>query len=432
MVRPPAKTRSSALAGGALKRVANPAPARWLGTATWIGALIVSLVVAGWGYWRLRYPQPAPDEIWQRAQQNFLAGRYQEVATDLDRLERLRAPTALDWFLRGELAAIRDQLDDASADLARVPDDHQVAAQARLIAGQIERRRDRLRLAEEAFLAAIRLDPSLVQAHRELISIYGIQLRRPEINGEFVALQKLISLNFEDVYHWTSLRNNSWDPAVVADDLTRFVAADSSDRWSRLALAEVQRRMGSHDEAESTLAALPPEDPGANAIRVQIALDRRETEKADRLLALGRADDPTLARLRGAESLGHRDAREAVEQFRIAYAAGPDDHEVLFGFWVALELLGNDAEAKPIREAARNLDLLNSAIQRGRAPGARQDLRLIREFGALCAALQRDGEARAWYQLAIAANPLDSESQQAMFRLGAPTAGRASTPAPRP
>lgn len=335
----------------------------------------------------------------------------------------MRAPTPADWFLRGELAAIRDRLDEARADLARVPDDHQVSAQARLITGQIERRRDRLRLAEEEFRAAIRLDPSLVQARRELISIYGIQLRRPEINREFVGLQKLTGLTFDEVYHWTSLRNNSWDPAVVVDDLRRFVAADPLDRCSRLALAEILRRMGRREEAKSTLAALSQDDPGANVIRVQIALDCQENAKAEELLARGRPDDPGLARLRGREALARRDARAAVHHFRIAYAADPDDHEILFGLWVALELLGDEKEATPIRTAARDLDRLNTLLQRGRAAEARKNLELLREFGTTCATLHRDDEARGWIELAIAGDPLDSKSQQALFRLG--TAGRA-------
>ena len=63
----------------------------------------------------------------------------------------LRAPTPFDWFLRGELAASRGQLDEAIAALDSVPEQHHLAAQARLVAGQVERRRDRLRLAESAF-----------------------------------------------------------------------------------------------------------------------------------------------------------------------------------------------------------------------------------------------------------------------------------------
>ena len=218
----------------------------------------------------------------------------------------MRKPTTLDSFLRGQLAAIRDELDEASADLAKVPDDHQVAAQARLMVGQIERRRDRVRLAESAFLAALRLDPSLVRAHRELITIYGIQLRRTEFKAEFLALQKLTHLSFDDVYHWTSLLNNAWDPTDVVDSLMRFVAADPLDRQSRLALAEIFRRMGRQEQAESTLEPLATDDPLANVIRVHIALDRRDLEQADRLLALGRSNDPALACLRGAEALGCR------------------------------------------------------------------------------------------------------------------------------
>ena len=100
-----------------------------------------------------------------------------------------------------------------------------------------------------------------MQAHRELISIYGIQLRRPEFNREFLAQQKLTSLTFDDVYHWTSVLNNAWEPGDVVEDLMRFVAADALDRYSRLALAEIFRRMGRHDQADRALAALPPTTP---------------------------------------------------------------------------------------------------------------------------------------------------------------------------
>ena len=413
-----AKTPLKSPAADVRPQSPRPASAARRRAWLWIAAcLTIAALVAACAFWRFKSSQPTPDAIWERAQANFHAGRYEEVALDLRRLDRMREPTTLDWFLRGQLAAIREQLDEASADLAKVPDDHQVAAHARLMAGQVERRRDRVRLAEAAFLAALRLDPSLVRAHRELITIYGIQFRRAEFKAEFVALQKLTHLSFDDVYHWTSLLNNSWDPADVVDSLMRYVAADPLDRHSRLALAEIYRRMGRQEDSESTLEPLAAADPDADAIRVQIAFDRGEIEQADRLLALGKADNPALARLRGAEALGCRRVQTAVEQFRIAYAANPDDHETVFGLWAALELQGDKAKAQPIRDAAHNLDRLNSLLQRGRAATARQDLPLIRDFGTLCEALHRDDEARAWFHLAIAANPTDKQSQQALFRL---------------
>ena len=67
---------------------------------------------------------------------------------------------------------------------------------------------------------------------------------------------------------------------------------------------------------------------------------------------------------------------------------------------------------------------VNSLIQRAAGRGARADTNLMRQLGAACAALQLNAEARAWYKLAISANALDSESQEALYRLTHPTATR--------
>jgi len=244
-------------------------------------------------------------------------------------------------------------------------------------------------------------------------------LRRPDINDEFLALQKLTGLTYDEAYRWTSLLNNSWEPGDVVGDLIRFVGADAEDRWSRLALAENLRKMGLHDTAESTLAKLPRQDPEANVIRAQIAFDRQELERANALLDRGRSDDPAVARLRGRQALARRDPRSAVRHFRIAFSADPNDHETLFGLQSALELLCDEKGAKSIRETAGTVSRLNTLLQRARAGEAERKPDLLRQLGATCASLRRNDEARAWLELAIARNPLDLESQQAMFRLRA-------------
>ncbi len=158
---------------------------------TWLilsGLAALILAIAAWALWNVQVKPENPDEIWQRAQGRFRARRYDEVAADLERLSQLRPPTPSDWFLRAELAAIKEHLVEAIADLENVPDEHPIAAEANLIAGQIERRRNRVRYAERALLAAVRLDPSLALAHRELIRIYGVQVRRAEFNREFEVL----------------------------------------------------------------------------------------------------------------------------------------------------------------------------------------------------------------------------------------------------
>jgi tetratricopeptide (TPR) repeat protein len=389
----------------------------WRGWIWLVSLTLIALAVGYWGWLALRPLASSPDAIWSQAEQDFRAGRYERVQSALDRLERLRRPTPLDWFLRAQLAMARKDNDQALDDLARVPDQHYMAPQARLLAGQSELRFDRVVRAEELFRAALALDPGLVQAHRELIYIYGMQLRRAELSAEFMALSKLTDLTFDNVFHWCLLRNNSWEPREAVESLARYVAADPGDRWSRLALAENYRRMGRLDDAESAIAPLPRDDSEAIALKAWIALDRHDTEGAERLLSLRAGDDPLLARIRGRLALSRRDVQTALLSFRVSYAADPENRETLFGLVAALELSGDPKAAEPLRESARGLDRLSTLIQRAAVAGARHDADLMRQLGAACADLDRKAEARAWYKLAITLDPLDSKSQQALFRL---------------
>ena len=102
-------------------------------------------------------------------------------------LAQLRQPTPQDWMLRAQVSLARERIDEALTALASIPDDHRLAPQARLRAGQIELRRHRARVAEQLFREAIRLDPGLAAAHRELIYILGYQLRRDDLVAEFRA-----------------------------------------------------------------------------------------------------------------------------------------------------------------------------------------------------------------------------------------------------
>jgi tetratricopeptide (TPR) repeat protein len=392
---------------------------RW----TWLAVVGLTLAVSALGsvgVWAIRRESANPEAIWKQAEADLGVGRFEQVEAAVAQLSRLREPTPLDWLLRGQIAIARNRPREAFDALARVPDHHYMAPQARLMVGQIDLRRNRLRFAEAAFHEAVRLDPKLVQAHRELIYIYGMHLRRAELNAEFNTLASLTTLKFEEAFHWCLLRNDSWEPAEAAPMLASYVAADPGDRWSRLALSYNDRRMGLLDEAESALEGLAPDDPEVIEARARIAFDRNDEPLAERLLASGPADHPVLARLRGrlALSPGRKDARAALHHFRIAYAADPENRETLAGLISALVSTGDDQAAAPLREVARKLALLSSLVQRAGAKGTKDDPRLPRQLGDACAGLNRVAEARAWYQVAIARDPLDSQAQQALFQLG--------------
>jgi tetratricopeptide (TPR) repeat protein len=367
--------------------------------------------------WSVRAKTADPDAVWREAEADFRAKRYDRAEAAVRRLARLRPPNSHDRMLAAQVAMVRDRTDDAIAELARVPEGDQLAPQARLIAGQLELRRKHMRAAEGWLKEAVRLDPGLVQAHRELIYIYGYLLRRRELNAEFRALSELTPLTYDNVFHWCLTRNSVWEPTEITEELRTFVAADPGDRMSRLALAENLRTIGQRDEAEKVLEALPATDPDARVIRVHLSLDRNDPAAAEVLLADAPADHPELARMAGRLALASHDGPAALKHFRAGYAAEPDNRDSVFGLGQALQMTGDLAAAAPYLQAARDYDALGTLVQRVAVPANRNDPKLARALGAACEKVRRYPEARAWYSLAITADPLDTESHKALYRL---------------
>src|SRR5262249_24781043 len=243
--------------------------------------------LGAWGAWSRNRTDPA--RIRQEIESDLGSGRYEHAAAGLARLRDL---TPRDIFLKAQVAKALRHPDSALAGLkahaanalpdpdwalaalARIPADDPAAPRARLLAGEIELRRDRLRRAAAALLAAVALDPTLIQAHRRLVYIDGMLLRRRELNEHFQALARLVPLTFNEVFSWCLTRNTVWEPHERARVLRRFVAADPDDPWSRAALAETLRQVGRRDEAANVLAVLPESDPDARVVRARIALDR--------------------------------------------------------------------------------------------------------------------------------------------------------------
>jgi tetratricopeptide (TPR) repeat protein len=177
------------------------------------------------------------------------------------------------------------------------------------------------------------------------------------------------------------------------------------------------------------LSHLAPDDLQAIAARVQLAMDRGDDRAAERLLATGPAAEPALARLRGRLALSRHDAEAAVRHFRIACESQPDSREALTGLIAALGIRGEAKAAEPLREVAARLDHFQALIQRGGSKKDRADPELPLLLGEACAALHRDVEARGWYKLAIARDPLNARAQRALYHLDA-AASKPRTPHP--
>ena len=367
----------------------------------------------------LAWPRPSADAVWNEARNAFEARDFARADAALRRLATLRAPTELDWMLRGQVALGFDRTDEALEDLKHVPDDHMMAPAARLEMGQIELRKHRFIPAEAYFRKALDLEPDRIQARRELIYIYGIQLRRPELNAMFQVLSRQSSLTFSETFLWCLTRGVTWEPEEIVKTLTLAIEADPTDRWARLGKASSLLDLNRFDEAEATLAALPESDPDARVIRVRLALSRGDDIRAETLLEGGPEDHAGLALLRGQMALARGDEQATLRHFRIAYEKAPYLREAVFGLGKALQLNGDPTAATYLDQATK-LDLLSSLIQKAAIVVNRENPQLLRDLGAACAAAGRLPEARAWYNLAITRDPLDTQANAALARLGEP------------
>lgn len=393
-------------------RGAGPRRRLVLGMVLLGAALVGGLAVA-----RLRRADPAA--TYERALAALEAGRFDEAEAAMERLAREREPTALDRGVRARLDIALGRTDDALASLADIPESHALSSWAHLRAGQLESRRRRFRFAEAELRRALEREPGLVEARRELIYVLGAQLRRPDLHREFTLLSGAASLTPKEVWVWSMSRDLVvWTPGEHADILEAALRADLDDKWSRLALAGNYHRQARFAEAEATLAFLPLSDPEACAARADLALDSSGPEAAATVVARGPVDDPRLASIRGRLALGSGDAGQAVRLFEIALAHAPDLRQNRADLGRALLAAGRPDDAAPYLEAVRAIDAFNNKIRDADRHLDAPDPDLWRDLGRAAEAAGRRPEARAWYRLIVARDPLDAEAQRDLFRFG--------------
>jgi predicted Zn-dependent protease len=383
----------------------------------WILLLVAIAILLGWAARQTWFAwRDDPDRLWKEAQAAWSSGRLEGAEATLARLARLRPADVPARLLRAEVAWKRGRIDEALATLEGYPSNGPGTALIERTRGLLELQRDRARPAESALLRALSLDPERAEARRDLIDLYSIQSRHADLAAQFEALAARQALSFDDLYLWCLGRRPDAGPAERAEKLEGMVRNDPKDRSSRLALAEDLRRLGRLDAAEAALSPLPAADAEARALRARLTLDRGRADLTALLLADGPSDHPALARLRGRLALARGDA-SAVAHYRAAMADDPDDRDTLFGLGQALRLAGQPEAASRYLRSARDRDHLEWLIENARSLSRRDDARSLREIGDAYRSVQKLAEARAWYRLALARDPLDQEVQKRFFEL---------------
>lgn len=320
-------------------------------------------------------------------------------------------------IMQGRLKLAEGKEADALAALESIPAGSIHYPLAMQLAGQIHLRAGRLVPAEKRFLDAIRADDKAVIPRRELIYIYGIQLRRRELREVFADLSKVSPMSFGNMFHWCLTRGNDWEPQEIVDDMSKFLTADPTDRWSRIALARSLSKLGRRDDARKALDPLPADDPDAIAVRAQIALDEGDDEAAGKLLETGPKEHFDLAIMRARAAIAGGDPEKAKAEFSIALKLDPGNRDAVVGMARMLAALGEKEAARTWLDRSAKLDRLAGLVGKAALPGAQNDPELPRILAAACESVGYLAEAKGWWNLVATRNPLDEEAQSSLYRL---------------
>ena len=359
-----------------------------------------------------------PELIYEQALALVEAEKFDQAESVMQRLRKSRLPTVLDHGLQARVDIAKGRVDQAIDNLSVIPDDHPLAGWARLRCGQLERSRMRFRKAENWLQETLRIDENSVEARRELVYVYGMQLRRSVLHDQFRKLNRLTTLKAKEIWVWCMVRDLAWwHPEEHIPILERAIGVDAEDYWSRIALAEVLRRQGHTDQAMLMLEQSPVDRIELLAKRLELLLDQQDLEQVQKSLEKIPLNEPNVATLRGRLAMSNGDTKSALKFFELSEEFESGKREVIANLGQALIQAGDQKKGKIYLQKAGQIDKLNNMLLQLEKTIESSGVETWRTLGSTCESADRLAEARAWQSLIIAKNPFDQTAQTAVFRI---------------
>ena len=359
-----------------------------------------------------------PELIYEQALALVEAEQFDQAESVMQRLRKSRLPTVLDHGLQARVDIAKGRVDQAIDNLSVIPDDHPLAGWARLRCGQLERSRMRFRKAENWLQETLRIDENSVEARRELVYVYGMQLRRSVLHDQFRKLNRLTTLKAKEIWVWCMVRDLAWwHPEEHIPILERAIGVDAEDYWSRIALAEVLRRQGHTDQAMLMLEQSPVDRIELLAKRLELLLDQQDLEQVQKSLEKIPLNEPNVATLRGRLAMSNGDTKSALKFFELSEEFESGKREVIANLGQALLQAGDQKKGKIYLQKAGQIDKLNNMLLQLEKTIESSGVETWRTLGSTCESADRLAEARAWQSLIIANNPFDQTAQTAVFRI---------------
>ncbi|MBI1322419.1 tetratricopeptide repeat protein [bacterium] len=354
-------------------------------------------------------------------------------ATDLRQLrdlaERLAwyRPADVDlMFRRAEYADQAGDSEVAAAILHGVPESSPQAGRARYLEGLVHRNAYRLDSAEQAFREALRIDPRMLEAHRALVGLLGVERRRADqlqalqawVKSGFGTIEPLRLLGQSVVVIPPGTLDKSTDEGAV---LEKALKVQPESRHIRPAYARFLRNRGESDLAIEKLTEWLSRNPDDVAARIELFatyVESGEIEKADKLVqefGTAGADSPEYWMTLGdhQRNIGRRE--DSAKSYKKALALDPYHPETNYRLAESLRASGKTEEAAGIlktHETIRNLAETVAAVD-----SSRPTVMAILAAAKASASLGRSFEARAWATEALRIDRNNAEARAVVSRL---------------
>ena len=322
-------------------------------------------------------------------------------------------PQAL--LYRGQVRREHKDLEGALRDWRRVPDDPpHFAGTARFLEGTGVLERGLARRAEELFLRAIELHPTYLQPRERLVDLYVVQMRRRELHEQLDAIAGMRPLSLREAAFRIAAPERATTPESGLSLMRSYVAGDSGDHHSRVALAaylvESEQYADAAEVLEELLAERPDDSRAAGLLAEALVKSGRVEAAAAATSSFepARESSSWLWRGLGQIAAARGDWPRAAECFARVVEAEPEDSASLYQLGRALQRLGETEQAQAILlRAKREDELQREALRLAWGDDQKRDLvvPILTHVADLLLTLERPVEAGQWYDRALAIEP---------------------------
>ena len=387
--------------------------------------LLAVVLLAGWAIvgWR-----DASSEDLAAIRSAIGERRFDEAGAGLLRRLRRSPSDESARLMLGGLRLIEGRDEEARVLFEAIRGPGAAWSQAQNQLAEIWIRRRRAAEAERILVEVVAADPSNAEARRRLVYLLNLEARDDEAR---VVLRELYRLapDRRHLVMMTGLAMDEGRNRQQGGELDEYLARTPEDPLLLRARGLASLRLGRPAEARPDLEASAKgieDDPSGRSALAECLLEIGKLDGSQAALGAEPSRPIDRARwwvVRGRLEEARGRSGPALDAYREALRARPDDRKALYRLGQALVRLGRAEEGRPLLARAEEVRLrdLTIVLEMDRCLRGALDAELFEKIAGLCQQAGLAFEARGWYQQAVGLDPTRPSAQAGLAADSGPT-----------